>query len=403
MVGAIGAAILLVKNQVGGLDQLLVHENVAPKLNLLPSISDKDLFISLLVIPLAVQWWSVWYPGAEPGGGGYIAQRMLSAKNEKNALGATLLFNFFHYAVRPWPWIFVALASLVIFFDIASLQNAFPHLDPQYIKHDMAYPAMLTLLPHGFLGLIVASLIAAFMSTTASQINWGSSYIVNDFYSRFVNPNATEKQKVFAGRVSTVVLMIFAILFALLLENALQAFHILLQIGAGTGLIYILRWFWWRINAYTELTGMIVSFIVAITFAFVDKYSGFELTEVFKITTGVLITTVAWIIVTLLTPKTDKDTLRKFYVKIKPGGPGWRRVVEEAQAEKVELMKDESLKWDVPTGILCMIAGCIAVYFCLFGVGYFLYGNAVLGSVYVGISVIAALALTRLWKKLKLD
>ncbi|MDD4087686.1 MAG: Na+:solute symporter, partial [Bacteroidales bacterium] len=264
MAGAIGAAIILVNKETGDLATLFAHPAVAPQLNLIPELSNTDMFVSLLVIPLAVQWWSVWYPGAEPGGGGYIAQRMLSAKDEKNAIGATLLFNFFHYALRPWPWIIVGLLSLIVFPDLASLQQAFPNMDPQYVQHDLAYPAMLKMLPHGFLGLVVASLIAAFMSTTASQLNWGSSYIVNDFYVRFLKPEATQRQQVIAGRITTAVLMFFAVLLALMLQNALQAFHILLQIGAGTGLIYILRWFWWRINAYTELTGMIVSFLVAL-------------------------------------------------------------------------------------------------------------------------------------------
>ncbi len=238
MAGAIGAAIILVNSETGDLATLFAHPAVQPKLSLIPDISNTDLFVSILVIPLAVQWWSVWYPGAEPGGGGgYIAQRMLSAKDEKNAISATLLFNFFHYALRPWPWIIVGLLSLIVFPDIASLQTAFPpDMDPQYVQHDMAYPAMLNRLPHGFLGLVVASLIAAFMSTTASQLNWGgSSYIVNDFYVRFLKPDASQHQQVVAGRITTVVLMIFAVLLALVLQNALQAFHILLQIGAGTG------------------------------------------------------------------------------------------------------------------------------------------------------------------------
>ena len=403
MAGAIGAAIILVHNQGGGLEHLLTHKNVIPKLNLLPSFDNKELLISLLVIPLAVQWWSVWYPGAEPGGGGYIAQRMLSAKDEKNAMGATLLFNIFHYALRPWPWIFVALVSLIVFPDLQSLRDAFPNIDPQYIRHDLAYPAMLTLLPHGFLGLIVASLIAAFMSTTASQINWGSSYIVNDFYARFINQSATEKQKVLVGRISTVLLMFFAVLIALVLENALQAFNILLQIGAGTGLIYILRWFWWRINAYAELTGMVVSFSVAIGFAIFEKTTHTHLSEVFKITMGVGITTASWLIVTYLTPQTDKKTLQSFYAKIKPGGPGWQKVVNDAKNEGIVLVKEDSLKWDVPTGILCMITGSIAVYSVLFSTGHFFYGNVMSGAIFGGIAVISAIVLIKLWNKLILD
>jgi Na+/proline symporter len=350
-----------------------------------------------------VQWWSVWYPGAEPGGGGYIAQRMLSAKNEKNAIGATLLFNFFHYALRPWPWIIVGLLSLIVFPDLASLQQAFPNMDPQYVQHDLAYPAMLKMLPHGFLGLVVASLIAAFMSTTASQLNWGSSYIVNDFYVRFLNPEASQKQQVVAGRITTAVLMFFAVLLALMLQNALQAFHILLQIGAGTGLIYILRWFWWRINAFSELTGMIVSFLVALGFLAAERFWGINPGETTKILAGVTITTISWIIVTYLTPAADKEVLRAFYKRIRPGGPGWKKVVEEAEKEGVILEKSKNLKWDVPTGILAMIWGVIFVYSTLFAIGQILYSQY-LTSVFLLFAAATSLwLLSRTWKKLQMN
>ncbi|MBS4061088.1 MAG: Na+:solute symporter [Bacteroidetes bacterium] len=403
MAGAIGAAILLVRQETSGLAELFAHPAVADKLEIVPKISNTDMFVSLLVIPLAVQWWSVWYPGAEPGGGGYIAQRMLSAKNEKNAMGATLLFNFFHYAIRPWPWIIVGLLSLIVFPDIASLQAAFPHMNPQYIQHDMAYPAMLQRLPHGFLGLVVASLIAAFMSTTASQLNWGSSYIVNDFYVRFLNPEATQKQQVVAGRITTVALMFFAILFALVLENALQAFNILLQIGAGTGMIYILRWFWWRINAFTELAGMMVSFFVAIAFVLMKKFYDYDPSETFKIVTGVGITTVAWLTVTFLTKPADDKTLRSFYQRIRPGGPGWKKVVDKARSEGIELQKAEDLKWDVPTGILCMVFGVTAIYSTLFAIGEWLYGNLNLTLVFGSIAIVSLLLLTKFWQQLRMD
>lgn len=403
MAGAVGAAIILVNSQTGDLATLFAHPAVQPKLNLIPDISNTDLFVSLLVIPLAVQWWSVWYPGAEPGGGGYIAQRMLSAKDEKNAISATLLFNFFHYALRPWPWIIVGLLSLIVFPDIASLQLAFPDMDPQYVQHDMAYPAMLNLLPHGFLGLVVASLIAAFMSTTASQLNWGSSYIVNDFYVRFLNPVATQRQQVIAGRITTVVLMFFAVLLALVLQNALQAFHILLQIGAGTGLIYILRWFWWRINAYTELTGMIVSFAVAIGFLIAERFWGYNLSGTFKILAGVGITTVAWLTVTFLTPPADKTVLRSFYQLIRPGGPGWKKVVDEAASEGIMLEKEKDLKWDVPTGLLGMLWGTLFVYSTLFAIGSFLYDNVLNAAILGGVALVALWLLRKTWSKLRLD
>ncbi len=403
MIGAIGAAIILVGQETTGLSELFAHAAVSEKLDLVPRISQTDMFVSLLIIPLAVQWWSVWYPGAEPGGGGYIAQRMLSAKNEKNAMGATLLFNFFHYAVRPWPWIIVALLSLIVFPDLESLRQAFPDVNQQYIMHDMAYPAMLQRLPHGFLGLVVASLIAAFMSTTASQLNWGSSYIVNDFYVRFLKPDASQKQQVRVGRLTTVVLMFFAVLFALVLENALQAFNILLQIGAGTGLIYILRWFWWRINAFTELAGMIVSFLVALSFVILKKFTGFDPSETFKILTGVGITTIAWVSVTFMTKPADTQTLRDFYKRIRPGGPGWKKIVDEAAAEGIVLQKEEDLKWDVPTGIICMLLGVLAIYSTLFAVGQLLYKNYLQLFIFSAIAIVSTLLLTNYWKKLRMD
>ena len=262
--------------QIGTLENLLTHPNVVPKLDFIPDFQQREVFITLFILPIAVQWWSVWYPGAEPGGGGYIAQRMLSAKDEKNAVWATLLFNFAHYALRPWPWILIALASLIIFPDIQSIQLAFPNIDPSIVKDDLAYPAMMTFLPAGLIGLIVASLIAAFMSTISSHLNWGSSYVVYDFYQRFVKPDASEKELVKIGRLSTVVLMIASALFALLLSNALEAFQILLQIGAGTGLLFIMRWFWYRINAYSEVTAMTVSFILALYFKLIHVKLGFD-------------------------------------------------------------------------------------------------------------------------------
>ncbi|MCD6332993.1 MAG: Na+:solute symporter [Bacteroidales bacterium] len=405
MTGAIGAAVILIRMpEVGGLEGLIHNKAVMPKLNLLPDFNDTNMILTLLILPLAVQWWSVWYPGAEPGGGGYIAQRMLSAKNERGAMGATLLFNTLHYALRPWPWILVALASLIIFPDIPSLQAAFPNIDPHIVKHDFAYPAMLSLLPNGFLGLVVASLIAAFMSTTASQLNWGSSYIANDFYRRFLNPKATEKQVVAAGRISTIVLMILAGIFALLLQNALQAFNILLQIGAGTGLIYILRWFWWRINAYTEITGMIVSFVIALYFQFVHPLTGLpEIATHWQLVIGVGVTTAAWLAVTLMTKPVEKEKLRSFYRLVHPGGPGWKKVIAEADAEGVELIPQEDRGWDVPTGILCILLGAFSIYFTLFATGYYIYENFVPAIILTFAASITIFLLTRAWRRLKMN
>ena len=234
------------------MQSLINNPLVINKLAFFPEVSDKETFLTILIIPIAVQWWAVWYPGAEPGGGGYIAQRMLSAKNEKNAIYSTLLFNVAHYALRPWPWILIALSSLIIYPTLTDISSAFPLVDQSIIGNDIAYPAMLYLLPSGLLGLVLASLIAAFMSTISSHLNWGASYISLDFYKRFIKKDATEKEIVFVGRISTVVLMLLAGFLALELSDALGAFQILLQIGAGTGSIFLLRWFWWSCLLYTS-------------------------------------------------------------------------------------------------------------------------------------------------------
>lgn len=401
MIGAIGAAIILINMPaIGGLEKMIENPAVAPKLNMFPDIHNFDALVGLLILPLLIQWWSVWYPGSEPGGGGYIAQRMLSAKNEKDAVKASLLFNITHYALRPWPWILVALASLVVFPDLESIRQAFPDVDTQIIKNDFAYPAMLSYLPNGFLGLVVASLIAAYMSTVSTQLNWGSSYVVNDFYHRFINKEADEKKLVLVGRISTVILMIFAGIFALMLQNALQAFEILLQIGAGTGLIFILRWFWWRINALTELTAMFVSFLVALYFAFVHPLTGLpELSSAMKLISGVGFTSLVWILVALFSKPTDEQTLISFYKKINPGGPGWKyiaRKVEEQNGKKSE-------EWDVPLAILSMITGSLGVYSALFATGYWIYGNLLFAIGFSLLSVLFFFVLSKLWLKLKMN
>ncbi len=419
--GAIIAAVFVTKSpEVGGLNALMSRPELQDKLQLIPDINNTELFISIFLIPIAVQWWAAWYPGAEPGGGGYVVQRMLSAKNEKHAVGATMLFNFFHYAIRPWPWIIVGLASLVVFPNLDSLHQAFPDVNPQFVKHDLAYPAMLkTFLPAGLLGLVVASLIAAFMSTVASQINWASSYLVNDLFGRFIKPNATEKQRVLFGRLSTILLMTLSVLLALSLKNALQIFRYLLMIGAGTGLLYILRWFWWRINAWSELIAMIAAFTFSITFILVENFGMTELGKdhisiagvkttmgiwnIFKFISIVFLTTISWIITSLVTKPVDDKILRSFYVKIKPGGPGWRRVLEKASYEGVKLVKEKDLKWDVPTGILAMIFGAIAIYSVLFTTGMFLYGDIIMGIIFVVLSLFSTTGMIWFWRKLKTE
>ena len=384
MIGSIWAMIyILGLEQIGGLSNLIAHTNVVDKLALIPDLSDPDIWVPILLVPLAVQWWASYYPGAEPGGGGYIAQRMFSAKDEKNAVSATLFFNVAHYALRPWPWILIALSSLIVFPELSDIQNAFPNLPPDKLGHDVAYPAMLTLLPTGLLGLVAASLIAAFMSTMSTQLNLGASYLVNDFYHRFIKPDASEKHLVNVGRGFTVISIILGGGLGLFLTSAGQAFTLLLMIGAGTGMIYILRWFWWRINAYTEIVAMVSSLCIAFYFNFIDQsFAGWE-----KIVIGAILTTVVWVVATYLTPPDDEETLQNFVKKVNPGGPGWSKYSHGVYSEP----------WPVPNGILCMILGCSAVYGVLLGVGQLIYGEP-LGFTLIGLAGVSAFGLTRLWK-----
>ena len=384
MVGSIWAMIyILGLEQIGGLSNLITHANVVDKLALIPDLSDPDIWVPILLVPLAVQWWASYYPGSEPGGGGYIAQRMFSAKDEKNAVSATLFFNVAHYALRPWPWILIALSSLIVFPELSDIQDAFPNLSPDKLGHDVAYPAMLTLLPTGLLGLVAASLIAAFMSTMSTQLNLGASYLVNDFYQRFIKPDASEKHLVNVGRLFTVISIILGGGLGLFLTSAGQAFELLLMIGAGTGMIYILRWFWWRINAYTEIVAMISSLCIAFYFNFINQsFPGWE-----KIVIGAILTTVVWVVATYFTPPDDEETLKNFVKKVNPGGPGWSRYSHGVSSEP----------WPVPNGILCMMLGCFAVYGVLLGVGQLIYGEP-FGIALIGLAGVSAFGLTRLWK-----
>ncbi|HFA48656.1 MAG TPA: Na+:solute symporter [Bacteroidetes bacterium] len=398
MVGIVGAAyVVLNLPEVGGLSAMLEHPNVVGKLSVVPDFNNMEVMVPFLIMPLAIQWWSVWYPGAEPGGGGYIAQRMLSAKNENHAIGATLFFNFTHYALRPWPWILVALASLIVFPDLDSLSTAFPNIPADKINDDLAYPAMLTFLPTGLLGLVIASLIAAYMSTISTHLNWGSSYVVNDFYKRFLKPEASERELVNVGRISTVVLMLFSALLALALSNALQAFNILLQIGAGTGLIFILRWFWWRINAWSEIAAMVISFLVALYFEFLHPE---EIASHLKLIWGVGITTVGWLAVTFLTQPTEHSTLLNFYKLIKPQETGWQAVIQPAIAAG-EMKKEEVIPGKLPLELLCMVAGCFLVYGVLFGMGFFMYGETGKAMIGLGVAAVAGFILLKSWSQVK--
>jgi len=410
MIGAVAAAVVAVNHaDIGGLKALFTHPNVADKLSMIPALerapdggftSDSlKTLIAVFIIPIAVQWWSVWYPGAEPGGGGYLVQRMLAAKDEKHATGAALFFNAAHYALRPWPWILVALASLVVFPNLDAIKEAFPHVDPGIVNDDLAYPAMLTYLPAGWLGLVLASLIAAYMSTISTHLNWGSSYVVNDFYKRFVKPAASEKELVLVGRVSTVVMMVLAALLALELDNALQAFDYVLMVGAGTGLLFILRWFWWRINAVSEVAAMVISFVVAYTIKFLLPEG--LLPGWVELPLAVALTTAGWITVTLTTKPSDFKTLRAFCRRVNAGGPGWKPVFEHAANEGDPIQPAERAE-NIPLCILCMVLGCLAVYGALFAVGSWLYGNTLSGTILTVTAAVSTFFLVKLWDKVNI-
>ncbi|MGM0635189.1 MAG: sodium:solute symporter family protein [Bacteroidota bacterium] len=382
MVGSIWACIHITEMpEIGGLEALISHTNVAEKTAFFPDFTQPEVYLPLLVIPLAVQWWSVWYPGAEPGGGGYIVQRMLAAKNEDHATKATLFFTIVHYAIRPWPWILIGMASLIIYPTTSSLQEAFPHLSQSFVKDDLSYAAMLKFLPTGLLGIVVTSLIAAFMSTISTHLNWGSSYVVNDFYTRFINTSATEKKKVLVGRLSTFLMMICAALLALVLEEAKEAFEILLQIGAGTGLLFILRWFWHRINPYSEITAMFVSFIIALVFFLLNKSQPewWSLAVHWQLVLGVIITTISWVAVSLFTSPVDEKTLNKF---------------------NQQVFNNNSKFTGFKAKLTSFFAGIVGVYSILFGTGYLLYNEITWAVVAFIVSSLAFTYIAFNWKKI---
>jgi len=368
MFGVIAAAVVaLHQPQVGGLTNLL-HRTSPNVLSLLPDFSSWDVALVVFIIPITIQWWSVWYPGAEPGGGSYIAQRILASKNEKHALGATLWFNVAHYALRPWPWIIVALASMLVFPTLGDIQRAIPHVDPKLIGNDLAYPAMLTLLPSGMKGLLIASLFAAYRSTMETHLNWGSSYLVIDFYQRFVARGRGERHYLWVSRGLTAFLMIAAGVATYLIPTASAGFKLLLSIGAGTGLIYLLRWFWWRINAWSEIAAMLGSFLCTLTLYAGQTWWGWNVPDPWPLLSTVFVATGVWVAVTFLTPPVDDATLERFYALTRPAGPGWARL----RARTGLPPSPDSL----PQALLGWTAGCAFVYAALFGAGNALYGRS---------------------------
>ncbi len=382
MTGAVAAAVYALRHPaVGGLEGL-IRQTDPRTLGMLPDWHDGTTVVAILIIPLTVQWWATWYPGAEPGGGSYIAQRMLAARSERDALGGTLLFNVAHYALRPWPWMLVALASLIVFPNLDAVREALPHVDASLVGNDMAYPAMLTFLPAGLLGVMVAGLLAAYISTISTHLNWGTSYLVHDLYRRFLRPDASEHHYVLAGRIVTAGLMVSAVAFTLVLDSAREAFNLLLSIGAGTGLLYLLRWYWWRINAWSEIAAMASSFILALAL-FLAGRAGIDVSVSATLVGTVAVTTVVWLSVTWLTAPTQRAVLQKFYLLARPAGPGWLAV-------RRSLERDVMPSDDLRRAAMGCIGGCACVYGVLFGTGHVLLGHGLAAGVSLGVALVGA-------------
>ncbi|HEY9383195.1 MAG TPA: sodium:solute symporter family protein [Gemmatimonadales bacterium] len=391
MTGSFAAAYFALQQpEVGGLSGL-VAKLPPHTLALLPDFGDWGMTLSVLVIPLTIQWWSVWYPGAEPGGGSYIAQRMLAAKSERDAVAGTLFFNVAHYALRSWPWIIVALASLLVYPNLSDIARTFPYVDPRLIGHDMAYPAMLRFLPAGFMGLMIAGMLAAYVSTISTQLNWGTSYLVHDFYRRFLKTGASERHYVTVGRLTTALLMLFAGLLTFGLDSARETFDLLLSVGAGTGLLYLLRWFWWRVNAWSEVSAMASSFAIALGF-FLARKAGATIPSHVSLLVTVAATTLVWVSTTLLTKPTDRATLVSFYRLVRPAGPGWKPIaLETGGGGSPDSMPQSLLGW---------VLGCCFIYAALFGAGSFIYGKTAQGLVWGVLFAISGIGLLRLMPRL---
>jgi solute:Na+ symporter, SSS family len=411
MTAVIAAAYFAVRlPQVGGLSGLVEKLSVLPGpnginyLNVIPDFTNNwEVAVAVFVMPVAVQWWAVWYPGAEPGGGSYIAQRMLASKSERDALGAVLFFNVAHYVLRPWPWILVGLASILVYPELSDIQKAFPHLDPSLIGHDIAYPAMLKFLPVGFIGLMVGGLIAANSSTILTHLNWGASYLVHDLYRRFINRTADERHYVQTGRLVTVGLFFASSGMVYLLDTAKDAFDIILQIGAGTGLLYLVRWFWWRVNAWCEAVAMMSSFAFAVLLLVLAR-NGIHLSTHVGLLAAIAFTTVCWVATAYLGPQTDRATLVSFYTKVRPFGPGWTRIREYAGLG----VDDARTEGDnIPLALVGWATGCIMIWSALFTVGSVLYGRTSQALMLLTVFAVSGLVLlavvTRLWKVKETD
>jgi Na+/proline symporter len=408
MTAVIAAAYFAVElPQVGGLHGLVEKLSAIRGpggvnfLNMLPDFSSNwDLAMAVFIIPLTVQWWALWYPGSEPGGGSYIAQRMLASKSEKDALGGTLFFNLAHYILRPWPWILVGLASLIVYPQLSDIQKAFPNVDPALVGHDMGFPAMLKFLPTGFIGLMVGGLVAANSSTILTHLNWGASYLVHDFYRRFLRPSETESHYVFIGRIATVILFILSSSLVFVLTTAQESFNIILQVGAGTGLLYLLRWYWWRITAWCEIVAMITSFGASLVFVFLHR-AGVSLGTYRELLLTIGFTTVCWIVTAYIGPQNDEETLIDFYKQVHPFGPGWHHIREVAGVDPKQAA-EYARQDNIPLAMLGWVTGVSVIWSGLFLVGNILYGrlgySIACGIVLAITGTILIRVIQRLWK-----
>ena len=410
MTAVVAAAYFALRHPaVGGLDNMIAKlstmkgPNGIDYLNVLPDFTNNwEIAFTVFLMPIAVQWWSVWYPGAEPGGGSYMAQRMLASRSEKDALGAVLFFNIAHYVLRPWPWILVALSSILVYPQLSDIQAAFPSLDPQLLGHDIAYPAMLKFLPVGFVGLMVGGLVAANSSTILTHLNWGASYLVHDFYRRFLRRDGTEAHYVLMGRVVTVLLFFCSSALVFVLDTAKDSFDIILQVGAGTGLLYLVRWFWWRVNAWCEVVAMVGSFLLSVGFLVFEKQGLFATSSATRLVLTVIATTICWVLAAYLAPPTDRETLIAFYRTVKPAGPGWAPIRAEAGLTPEQLAATGD---SLPLALLGWVAGCTSIWASLFTVGNFLYGRTGMAwfllAVFVVSSAVLIFLINRLWSPRK--
>ena len=381
MFGCIVLAIFSVK-RVGGMHTLLsnvsAHFGSSEKaFGLWPGFDSPWLPAATFAVYLGVQWWASWYPGAEPGGGGYIAQRIFSAKNEKHGLLATFWFNIAHYALRPWPWIITALCVVALYPELQDKESGYVRI-------------MLDVLPAGLLGLMIAAFAAAYMSTISTQLNWGTSYLINDFYRRFLKKDASEQHYVFASRIATVLLVIASGLISLALESIGDTWQLLLNIGAGTGLVYILRWYWWRVNAWSEISAMTAALVVSLFIKYALGPATFgldpqapqtnDLFFAYSLLITVGITTTVWIITTFATSPEPREKLLSFYRLVRPGGPGWKNVSREAGGTEGESLAPNFLNW---------LLGCVLIYSFLFGIGGIVLGEMIKGIAFIIAGLIA--------------